>query len=311
MSNEGARDVLTTTKEGKENNAVDAQDAEAKTELSENSWPRKSSRARKKSEKLCSVDRCMNAAVNDGMCKRHGAEMTNKLCSAEGCTNYAVNKQGFCVRHGHGAKTPVRPPPPSYPPPGYLRFAERVQSGKNDTKSDQGEISAAGGTKRKRSSGEEEAPKKDGKKYKKKPKCSHDGCTNSSIKRGVCWRHGAKNLVNNRKRCSAEGCKNHVHKGEVCIHIGQNHCELSCLRQSHVAAFSNKDVIFNLAMVSELSNYLHGISFQPLPTSPMMIAIAPPMIPTMTIPLRMRTLPIRPKQRRRPLLLNHILRQPP
>jgi hypothetical protein len=226
MSNEEARDLLTTTKEGKENNAVGAllphapdEDVEAKTETSENNWPRKSSRAKKKSAKLCSGDRCTNAAVNDGMCKRHGAEMTNKLCSAEGCTNYAVNKQGFCVRHGHGAKTPVIPPPPSYPPPGYLRFAECVQSGKNDTKSDQGgEISAAGGTKRKRSSGEEEAPKKDGKKYKKKPKCSHDGCTNSSIKRGVCWRHGAKNLVNNRKRCSAEGCKNHVHKGEVCIH---------------------------------------------------------------------------------------------
>ena len=224
MSNEGARDASTTTKEGKENNAVDAllphapdEDVEAKTETSENNWPRKSSRARKKSEKLCSVDRCTNAAVNDGMCKRHGAEMTNKLCSAEGCTNYAVNKQGFCVRHGHGAKTPVIPPPPSYPPPGYLRFAGSMQSGKNSTKSDRGGISAAGDTKRKRSSGddEEEAPKKDGKKYKKRRKCSHDGCNNLSIKKGLCWRHGAKNLVN-RNRCIAEGCNNHVQQGGLC-----------------------------------------------------------------------------------------------
>jgi hypothetical protein len=22
--------------------------------------------------------------------------------------------------------------------------------------------------------------------------CSHDGCTNNALKRGICWRHGAK-----------------------------------------------------------------------------------------------------------------------
>ena len=45
--------------------------------------------------------------------------------------------------------------------------------------------------------------------------CMHEGCTNNSIKGGVCIRHGAK-----KKLCSHEGCTNHAKKGGVCIKHG-------------------------------------------------------------------------------------------
>ena len=47
----------------------------------------------------------------------------------------------------------------------------------------------------------------------KRKQCSFAGCTNQSMKGGVCWTHGAKLEV---KRCSHKGCKNCVVKGGVC-----------------------------------------------------------------------------------------------
>ena len=50
-------------------------------------------------------------------------------------------------------------------------------------------------------------------------RCSHDGCTNFSMKEGVCWRHGAKDLIA-VKKCSSEGCTNNVANNGVCVRHG-------------------------------------------------------------------------------------------
>ena len=45
-------------------------------------------------------------------------------------------------------------------------------------------------------------------------RCSYDGCTNGSIKRGFCWRHGARIQ---KKRCNHDGCANLARRGGVCV----------------------------------------------------------------------------------------------
>ena len=46
-------------------------------------------------------------------------------------------------------------------------------------------------------------------------RCSSEGCTNFSLKGGVCMKHGAK-----VKLCRSEGCTNQAKKGGVCKRHG-------------------------------------------------------------------------------------------
>lgn len=48
--------------------------------------------------------------------------------------------------------------------------------------------------------------------------CSHEGCTNQSIRDGVCIKHGAKRA--SAKTCSHEGCTSIAKKGGVCVRHG-------------------------------------------------------------------------------------------
>jgi len=64
--------------------------------------------------------------------------------------------------------------------------------------------------------GKEHVPKKVARK-RRRYECSADGCTNHSVKGGVCIRHGAKV---NPKKCSSEGCTNFVVNRGVCIKHG-------------------------------------------------------------------------------------------
>ena len=47
--------------------------------------------------------------------------------------------------------------------------------------------------------------------------CNHEGCNNFAVKRGVCWRHGAKH---DAKICSEEGCTNIAVKRGTCVRHG-------------------------------------------------------------------------------------------
>ena len=47
------------------------------------------------------------------------------------------------------------------------------------------------------------------------PRCNSDGCTNKSVRGGVCTTHGAK-----IKRCSSEGCTHQAKNGGVCRRHG-------------------------------------------------------------------------------------------
>jgi hypothetical protein len=53
------------------------------------------------------------------------------------------------------------------------------------------------------------------KRIRKNKQCNSMGCTNFSVKGGVCITHGAKH-----KRCRFEGCTNQVQKGGVCTTHG-------------------------------------------------------------------------------------------
>ena len=61
---------------------------------------------------------------------------------------------------------------------------------------------------------EEEVIATSNKKASKKPKCTHENCTNIAQKGGTCTRHGAKST------CSHEGCTNLSYKGGVCCKHG-------------------------------------------------------------------------------------------
>lgn len=56
--------------------------------------------------------------------------------------------------------------------------------------------------------------KKQKKKYRK-PECSHPGCPNRVMNRGVCARHGAR-----VRTCSVLNCTKYAQKGGVCIRHG-------------------------------------------------------------------------------------------
>ena len=56
--------------------------------------------------------------------------------------------------------------------------------------------------------------KKKKKKYRK-PECSHPGCPNRVMNRGVCARHGAR-----VRTCSVLNCTKYAQKGGVCIRHG-------------------------------------------------------------------------------------------
>jgi len=49
--------------------------------------------------KKCSEAGCLNMAINESVCIRHGAESKTKKCAQEGCTNLA-HRSGVCQRHG-------------------------------------------------------------------------------------------------------------------------------------------------------------------------------------------------------------------
>jgi hypothetical protein len=54
------------------------------------------------------------------------------------------------------------------------------------------------------------------KRIRKNKQCNSMGCTNFSVKGGVCITHGAKH-----KRCSFEGCTNGARKRGVCVTHGE------------------------------------------------------------------------------------------
>ena len=54
---------------------------------------------------------------------------------------------------------------------------------------------------------------------KSKKRCSVEGCTKGAVRKGICWRHGAKHSIK-RKRCSIEGCTNQVQKRGLCKRHG-------------------------------------------------------------------------------------------
>ena len=66
--------------------------------------------------------------------------------------------------------------------------------------------------------------------------CRHEGCTNNSIKGGVCIRHGAK-----KKLCSHEGCTNRAKKGGVCISHGAKRAPRKRCSQKDVPTMSRKE----------------------------------------------------------------------
>ena len=53
---------------------------------------------------------------------------------------------------------------------------------------------------------------------KKATLCSHEGCTNQALRRGVCQRHGGK-----PKLCKIENCTNQSKRGGVCVRHGAVH----------------------------------------------------------------------------------------
>jgi len=58
--------------------------------------------------------------------------------------------------------------------------------------------------------------------------CSVEGCINMALRKGVCWRHGAKELVN-RKRCGFEGgCTNRAVKYGICWIHGAKEFKEQC-----------------------------------------------------------------------------------
>ena len=55
----------------------------------------------------CSHDGCTNKAMEDKLCRIHGAKSHNNKCSHKGCTNYSrAGRGGVCIKHG--AKVKVR-----------------------------------------------------------------------------------------------------------------------------------------------------------------------------------------------------------
>ena len=136
-----------------------------------------------KIKKLCSVEGCENGAVNNGVCRRHGAK--KKLCSVEGCENGAIHN-GVCRRHGAKMK---------------LCSVEGCENGAATNG-----VCYTHGAKKKRCSVEgcESLVQNNGVCYThgaKKILCSVEGCENGTLNNGVCLRHGAK-----KKKCFSNHC---------------------------------------------------------------------------------------------------------
>lgn len=55
---------------------------------------------------------------------------------------------------------------------------------------------------------------------KKKTHCSQPNCPNLAIKKGLCYRHGAKSLLPPKPQCKVPNCTNQVQRGGVCCKHG-------------------------------------------------------------------------------------------
>eukprot|EP00581_Thalassiosira_minuscula_P016666 CAMPEP_0183725906 /NCGR_PEP_ID=MMETSP0737-20130205/21893_1 /TAXON_ID=385413 /ORGANISM="Thalassiosira miniscula, Strain CCMP1093" /LENGTH=245 /DNA_ID=CAMNT_0025957069 /DNA_START=59 /DNA_END=796 /DNA_ORIENTATION=- len=107
----------------------------------------------------CFIQGCTNHVRKGGICEMHGGKRTK--CSHEGCTNNA-QKGGVCIRHGAKPKTCNHE--------GCTRNAKKGGLCKRH---------GAGAT---------------------FTKCSHEGCSNYAQKGQVCGRHWAK-----REKCNHDG----------------------------------------------------------------------------------------------------------
>ena len=53
----------------------------------------------------CNYDGCTNKAMEDKLCRIHGAKSYNNKCSHEDCTNFSrTGRGGVCVKHGAEVK---------------------------------------------------------------------------------------------------------------------------------------------------------------------------------------------------------------
>jgi len=204
----------------------------------------------KRLRKECSHEGCIKNAQKGGVCIKHGAKRTRKVCSNEGCMNWVV-KGGVCVRHGakvkrcchdgcnnmaqrggvcwsHGGGTPSGTSSSS-------SYTTSSASTINTSMSNGYSLSSS--IKDETTSHEEYTANFPWGAYCRQVTtedyCSHDGCTNESVKGGECLghletvtphpeEHGAKIEIEmplfgaHPSICRHEGCTNKTIKTGVC-----------------------------------------------------------------------------------------------
>eukprot|EP00729_Bicosta_minor_P024218 gene24218-biopygen27449 len=135
-------------------------------------------------KKICTFNDCTTAAHARGLCYKHGGgSMRTKVCDIDGCKTLA-HARGRCVRHGAYGWCKGD----GCTTPAARGFEHCIKHG--------------GGTKKRR--------------------CSVAGCTTTSVRKGLCCKHGG-----GKDECKIAGCTNHSYGFlKTCQkHGGRGYCQ--------------------------------------------------------------------------------------
>eukprot|EP00729_Bicosta_minor_P032487 gene32487-biopygen21135 len=155
---------------------------------------------------FCSTDGCDSGAIKDGLCSKHGAK---KICTFNDCTT-AAQTRGLCVRHG-GSSSKVC---------GIEGCKTLAQARGRCARHGAHGWCKVDGCTTPAAPGFEHCTTHGGGK-KRKP-CSVAGCTTTSARKGLCWKHGGGN-----SECRLAGCTNQSYGFlKTCTtHGGRGYCQ--------------------------------------------------------------------------------------
>jgi len=187
--------------------------------------------------KICKHEGCTNQVQNGGVCRRHGAKLTQYKCTHVGCTNYAHNgRDRLCDSHRHGGKRKK------------YKYARRICVQNSEKEFDASTDNISNDVQEKNKQAEEppllqtegssanikmlvddEAISTKRKQPPSAPMyatevsvprrwiyiCKHKGCTSQVRNGGVCITHGAKPTI-----CTYIGCTKSSNKGGLCFRHG-------------------------------------------------------------------------------------------